>query len=347
MRYLILILLFSIFGQAQISPDFDYSRRHFTVNSEGVSIQQYRGPQFERIFEENRYQFVGDYQDLLQVRVDGLEFGSVQFRSVGNLANCAGLPFETPFDQCPTYQEYEPVVTANEGAGFITYSGGITNYYNRQTGRHNSNSDFRIELTDRLVHRILVPEWSKFVWNEDELAPRRYDSSNGIDYSDLVSSTLNAFLVSDFNEEWRAIHDRISLIQYASIHNNGTYDNIGRDYPAIALSPNSGAYTVIHELGHAYHDLVLEGGEGNAEVIRLWNEMKAAVGTNSYWATNEREFFAEIVTFYLMESGQMSSIPNRYFAGSSINSRLNSAERQYYRDNLHSIVEGWLARTVN
>lgn len=64
----------------------------------------------------------------------------------------------------------------------------------------------------------------------------------------------------------------------------------------------------LHELAHAYHDRVLKGGYGNAEIIRAYEAAKESgkyeqveqrfgngrsVKTRAYALTNPMEYFAE------------------------------------------------------
>ena len=86
--------------------------------------------------------------------------------------------------------------------------------------------------------------------------------------------------------------------------------------------------TFVHEMGHAYHDLLVEGGFSNADIQRHYDALILAIQSNedlrAYWSTNVKEFFAECTLEYFAVS-----------SGRGNTGRLNAA---YYNDNVHAFM---------
>ena len=82
----------------------------------------------------------------------------------------------------------------------------------------------------------------------------------------------------------------------------------GLEYHRDILDGPGGEYgnpnIILHELAHAWHDLMLENGFENSEIVSAYEtamdnyETEDTDGESYYWTTNHKEYFAEFTVMY-------------------------------------------------
>lgn len=133
--------------------------------------------------------------------------------------------------------------------------------------------------------------------------------------------------IADVLPRFASVYNAVDTYYDTSIGTGAIYDETSGD-----IRINSWIYGVrprIHEGAHALHVRMLENGYDNAEVLAMWNmlpENRRGVNTNirygnetnSYWRTNEREFFAELLTTYIYREAQRIGIDIQEYRGPGV-----------------------------